>query len=123
MLSTWACTFSNIFMAKNIVFDVLECVSVRQMRQGIAGDGLGEAMYKAFKYRKKIPQADVQITAKDPPEVLRMKVLIVKMTAFRARDRPATHEVLAVLAQLNAQVRHYRSIPSSLHNCHNSRYS
>ena len=77
------------------------------MRQGQAEEGLGEEMYDAFKNKTKIPQADVEITDNDSPEVRRMKELIVEMTAYEASDRPTIQRVLAVLAELNAQVRHY----------------
>ena len=76
------------------------------MRQGQAEEGLGEEMYEAVKNSEEIPQADVEITDDDPPEVRRMKELIVKMTAYEASDRPTIQQVLAVLAKLNAQVRH-----------------
>ena len=82
------------------------CVSVRQMRQGMAEEGLGEEMYEAFKNGEEIPQADVEITEDDPPEVRRMKELIVKMTAYEASDRPTIQQVLDLLAELTAQVRH-----------------
>ena len=76
------------------------------MRQGQAEEGLGEEMYDAFKKGEEIPQADVEITDDDPPEVRRMKELIVEMTAYEASDRPTIQQVLAVLAELNVQVRH-----------------
>ena len=76
------------------------------MRQGQADEGLGEAMYEAFKSGGEIPQADVDITDDDPPEVRRMKELIVEMTSYEASDRPTIQQVLAVLAELNAKVRH-----------------
>ena len=67
--------------------------------------GLGEDMYDAFKDGEEIPRADVEITDDDPPEVRRIKELIVEMTAYEASDRPTIQQVLAVLAELNAQVR------------------
>ena len=76
------------------------------MRQGQAEEGLGKEMYEAFKNKKEIPQADVEITDEDPAEVRRMKELIVEMTAYKASDRPTIQQVLAVLAELNVQVRH-----------------
>ena len=82
------------------------CVSVSLMRQGMANEGLGEEMYEAFRKGEEIPQADVEITDDDPPEVRRMKELIVEMTAYEASDRPTIQQVLAVLADLKAQVRH-----------------
>ena len=82
------------------------CVSVRQIRQCIAEEGLGEEMYEAFKNGEKIPQADVEITDDDLPQVRQMKELIVEMTAYEARDRPTIQQVLAVLAELKNQVRH-----------------
>ena len=85
--------------------EVLLCVSVLLMRQGQAEEGLGEEMYEAFKKGEEIPQADVEITDDDPPEVRRMKELIVEMTAYEASDRPTIQQVLAVLTELNAQVR------------------
>ena len=75
------------------------------MRQGMTQMGLGEEMYDAFKKGEEIPQADIEITDDDPPEVRRMKELIVEMTAYEASDRPTIQQVLAVLAELNAQVR------------------
>ena len=75
------------------------------VRQGEAR-GLGEEMYEAFKKGEEIPEADVEITDDDPPEVRRMKELIVEMTAYEASDRPTIQQVLAVLAELNSQVRH-----------------
>ena len=72
--------------------------------------GLGEDMYDAFKDGEEIPRADVEITDDDPPEVRRMKELIVEMTAYEASDRPTIQQVLAVLAELNDQVRHARSL-------------
>ena len=81
-------------------------VPVRQMRDGQDEEGLGEEMYEAFKKGEEIPQADVEITDDDPPEVRRMKELIVEMTAYEASDRPTIQQVLAVLAELNDQVRH-----------------
>ena len=82
------------------------CVSVSFMRQGMLEEGLGEERYEAFKNGEEIPQADVEITDDDPPEVRRMKELIVEMTAYEASDRPSIQQVLAVLAELNDQVRH-----------------
>ena len=73
------------------------------MRQGLS---LGEEMYVAFKSGEEIPQADVEITDDDLPEVRRMKELIVEMTAYEASDRPTIQQVMAVLTELNAQVRH-----------------
>ena len=78
---------------------------MRQIRQGQAKEGLGEEMYEAFKNKEEIPQADVEITDDDPPEVRRMKELIVEMTAYETSDRPTIQQVLTVLAELNAQVR------------------
>ena len=75
------------------------------MRQGMAEEGLGEEMYEAFKKGEEIPQADVEITDDDPPELRRMKELIVEMTAYEAKGRPTIQQVLAVLTVLNAQVR------------------
>ena len=75
------------------------------MRQGMAEEGLGEEMYEAFKSGEEIPQADVEITDDDPPEVRRMKELIVDMTAYEASDRPNIQQVLVILADLNSQVR------------------
>ena len=86
------------------------CVTVLLMRQGQAQEGLGEEMYEAFKNGEEIPQADVEITDDDTPEVQRMKELIVEMTAYEASDRPTIQQVLAVLAELNDQVRHARSL-------------
>ena len=60
------------------------CVSVSLMRQGMAEEGLAEEMYEAIKKGEEIPQADVEITAS---------------------DRPTIQQVLAVLAELNDQVR------------------
>ena len=74
------------------------------VRQGEAR-GLGEEMYEAFKNGEEIPEADVEITDGDPPEVRRMKELIVEMTAYEASDRPTIQQLLAVLAELNAKVR------------------
>ena len=82
------------------------CVSVLFMRQGMSEQCLGEEMYEAFKSGEDIPKADVEITDDDPSEVRRMKELIVEMTAYEASDRPTIQQVLAVLAELNAQVRH-----------------
>ena len=79
------------------------CISVSFIRQGMAQEGLGIEMYEAFKNGEEIPQADVEITDDDPPEVRRMKELIVEMTAYEASDRPTIQQVLAVL---NEQVRH-----------------
>ena len=76
------------------------------MRQGQAEEGLGEEMYDAFKKGEEIPQADVEITDDDPPEVRRMKELIVEMTAYEASDRPTIQQLTAVLADLNKQFRH-----------------
>ena len=75
------------------------------MRQGQAEEGLGKEMYEAFKNGEEIPQADVEITDDDPPEVRRMKELIVEMTAYEASGRPTIQQVLAVLAELNTKVR------------------
>ena len=72
----------------------------------MAEEGLGEEMYEAVKKGEEIPQADVEITDDDPPEVRRMKELIVEMTAYEASDRPTIQQVLADLADLNDQVRH-----------------
>ena len=80
------------------------------MRQGQAEEGLGEEMYEAFKSGEEIPQADVEITDDDPPEVRRMKELIVDMTAYEASDRPNIQQVLAVLADFNARVRHSKLV-------------
>ena len=74
------------------------------LRQGIAEQGLGEEMYEAFKKGEAIPQADVEITDDDPPEVRRIKELIVEMTAYEASDRPTIQRVLAVLEELDAKV-------------------
>ena len=82
------------------------CVSVSLMRQGMAEEGLGEDMYEAFKSGEEIPQADIGITDDDPPAVRRMKKLIVEMTAYEPNDRPTIQQVLAVVAELNAEVRH-----------------
>ena len=79
------------------------------MRQGQAQEGLGEEMYVAFKSAEEIPQADVEIADDDPPEVRRMKELIVEMTAYEANDRPTTRHVLAILARLNAEVSDFGS--------------
>ena len=76
------------------------------MRQGMTQMGLGQEMYEAFKNGKEIPQADVEITDDDPPEVRRMKELIVEMTAYEVSDRPTIQQVMAVLADFNDQVRH-----------------
>ena len=81
------------------------CVSVLFMRQGMTQMGLGEEMYDNFKNGEEIPQADVEITDDDPPEVRRMKELIVDMTAYEASDRPNIQQVLVILADLNSQVR------------------
>ena len=80
------------------------------MRQGMAAEGLGEEMYEAFKKGEEIPQADVEITDADPPEVRRIKELIVEMTAYEASDRPTIQQVLSVLAELNAQVSHSENL-------------
>ena len=95
--SVWSLVFIHVVHAL--------CVSVSLMRQGEAEEGLGEEMYEAFKNGEEIPQADVEITDDDPSEVRRMKELIVEMTAYEASDRPTIHQVLAVLSELNAQVR------------------
>ena len=49
--------------------------------------------------REEIPQADVEITDKDPPEVRRIKEMIVQMTAYEAIDRPTIQQVLVDLAE------------------------
>ena len=94
--------------AANVIFLTYRSVSVSLMRQGDPREGLGEEMYEAFKNKTKIPQADVEITDDDPPEVRRMKELIVEMTAYEASKRPTIQQVLAVLKELNDQVRHER---------------
>ena len=63
-------------------------------------------MCEAFKKGEEIPQADVEITDDDPPEVRRIKELIVEMTTYEARDQPTIEQVPAVPPELNAQVRH-----------------
>ena len=80
------------------------CISVSFIRQCMAQEGLGIEMYEAFKGGEEIPQADVDITDDDPPEVRRMKELILEMTAYEAKGRPTIQQVLAVLEELNAQV-------------------
>ena len=80
------------------------------MWDGHAEEGLGEVMYEAFKKGEEIPQADVENTDDDSPEVRRMKELIVEMTAYEASDRPTIQQVLAVLTKLNEQVKHGGSL-------------
>ena len=84
--------------------EILSRESVWFMRRDMTEEVLGKEMYEASKKHKKIPQADVEITDDDPPEVRRMKELIVEMTAYEASDRPTIQQVLAVLEELNAQV-------------------
>ena len=62
-------------------------------------------MCEACKNREANPQADVEITDDDAPEVRRIKELIVEMTTYEASDQPTIEQVPAVPPELNAQVR------------------
>ena len=76
--------------------EVSSGVSVLQMRQGEAGDGLGEEMYDAVKNGKEMLAA-VDFEDGDSPEVRKMKELIVTMTSHERTARPTAEAVLQSL--------------------------
>ena len=84
-------------MAK--IFQVPSGVSVLQMRQGEAGDGLGEEMYDAVKCGKEMPAA-VDFEDDDSPELRKIKELIVTMTSHERTARPTAEAVLQVLRDM-----------------------
>ena len=74
------------------------------IRQGLGKEpGLGENLYKYMEKDGEKPDIfDDDLPVNDIPELI--KYLIMKMTAYHARDRPSADDVVSVLEKLNTEV-------------------
>ena len=74
------------------------------MKAGLGQEpGLGEELYKHMEKGGEKPEVfDEEMPANHLPKLI--KKLIMKMTAYHARDRPFAQDVVSVLIKLNAEV-------------------
>ena len=93
--------------------------SVLLLKQGEGAEpGLGEDLYNAVKNGEEMPEVYDDEPKNHSPDVI--KTLIMKMTMYRASDRPTAREVMSVLKDLHAHLNANNGTSSSHDNVHPS---
>ena len=73
------------------------------MLKGIGRGGLGEKMYSAHLLNEDLPQA-VEMSRTDSPPVTSVKELVLQMTAYDAKERPSSNNVLRIVQSIYQKV-------------------
>ena len=73
------------------------------MLNGIGSCGLGEKMYSAHSLSEDLPRA-VEMSKTDSPAVTSMKEMVLQMTAYDAKERPSSNNVLRTVQSMHQKV-------------------
>ena len=77
--------------------------SVKLVLKGIGRGGLGEKMYSAHSLNENLPQA-VELNSTDSPTLTSVKELVLQMTAYDAKERPSSNNVLRTVQSIYQKV-------------------
>ena len=73
------------------------------MLKGIGSGGLGEKMYHSQSLEEELPQV-VEISRNDSPLMTSVKEMVLHMTAYDAKERPSSNNVLRTVESMHQKV-------------------
>ena len=76
---------------------------VQLVLKGIGRGGLGEKMYSAYSLNEDLPQA-VETSRTDSTAVTSVKQMVLQMTAYDAKERPSSNNVLRNVQSIYSKV-------------------
>ena len=76
---------------------------VKLVLKGIGRGGLGEKRYSAHSLHEQIPQA-VELSSTDSPAMTSVKEMVLQMTAYDAKQRPSSNNVLRTVQSIYQKV-------------------